>query len=291
MGANRRLPGRIFINYRRDDSGGTAGRLADSLTRYFGPGRVFRDIDGIDAGANFEDVLQRTAQDADAMIVLIGRQWARLTNDAGKLRLHDANDWVAREIAAALERKIPIYPVLVESAVMPRTEELPPPLQPLVRYNAISLSDQRWTSDVQRLARIVAIDIPGSLAERTLGMVQAAVSLALWVALALPTVLLTVNHFNGTSPVLSRAESAVAFILISAAVVVLLFWTRLVDTSARWWIHAAVAVGLLGTLGSFLWFYALGVNAPTLPIAMFCGSTLTAAAVLALMNLSRFKPR
>lgn len=58
---------RIFINYRRDDAGGVAGRLADSLGAYFGEGRVFRDVDGIEGGANFEEVLKQTT-DAACMI-------------------------------------------------------------------------------------------------------------------------------------------------------------------------------------------------------------------------------
>ena len=88
-------PGRIFINYRRDDAVGVAGRLGDSLNRYFGDGRVFRDVEGIDAGANFEDVLQHTAQAADAMIVLIGPRWLGITDAQGRARLHQAEDWVA----------------------------------------------------------------------------------------------------------------------------------------------------------------------------------------------------
>ena len=45
MKLTRRQPSandRIFINYRRDDSAGYAGRLADSLGAWFGPERVFR---------------------------------------------------------------------------------------------------------------------------------------------------------------------------------------------------------------------------------------------------------
>jgi hypothetical protein len=302
MAVSNRSPGRIFINYRRDDTGGSAGRLSDSLTDYFGPERVFRDVDGIAAGANFEEVLHRTAQDADAMIVLIGRQWARITDDNGQVRLHDPNDWVAREIAAGLQRGIPIYPVLVESAVMPRADELPPALKPLARYNAISISDQRWASDVVRLARIVAIDIPGSLAERTLATVQWVVSLALVVAIALPAVLVALDHFQARSleqALFSRAMSGFSFVVISACVAVLLFFARLVDPSSRGWIHAAAAVGLAGTLGAFLWVGfglgpagpSTGINHPKLPMLVFACSTVTAAAVLALMNLSRFKAR
>jgi hypothetical protein len=291
----RRAPGRIFINYRRDDTGGAAGRLSDSLERYFGPDRVFRDVGGIEPGANFEDVLQHMAEGADAMIVLIGRHWTRVADDAGQARLHDPSDWVAREIASAIERRIPIYPVLVESAVMPRADELPASLKALTRFNAISISDQRWVSDVTRLARIVAIDIPGSLAERTLAVVQGLVSLALTLAIVLPALAVMLDLFQGRSgeqSLYSRAASGVPFVVVSGCVAVLLLYARLVDLAARRWLHAAAAVGLAGTFGAFVWAglgTAQGIDHPQLPGVMFFASTTTAAVMLAVMNLSRFK--
>ena len=42
--------GGVFIGYRRTDSDVAAGRLADDLTDILGPGRVFRDIDSLEAG-------------------------------------------------------------------------------------------------------------------------------------------------------------------------------------------------------------------------------------------------
>ena len=44
----------IFISYRRDDSRGATGRLADKLVQHFGPEQVFRDLDAIEAGENFQ---------------------------------------------------------------------------------------------------------------------------------------------------------------------------------------------------------------------------------------------
>lgn len=46
----------IFISYRRDDSQGFAGRLADDLTEIFSPDLVFRDVE-IPAGYDFTEVL------------------------------------------------------------------------------------------------------------------------------------------------------------------------------------------------------------------------------------------
>ena len=45
--------GKIFINYRRDDSIATAGRLHDRLAQTFGRERLFMDVDQIPAGVDF----------------------------------------------------------------------------------------------------------------------------------------------------------------------------------------------------------------------------------------------
>lgn len=290
MTPQRRNPGRIFINYRRDDVGGVAGRLADSLDRYFGQGRVFRDVDGIQAGSNFEDVLRDAAQSADAMIVLIGPRWSTVTDAAGRPRLHDPEDWVAREIATALAQGVPVYPVLVEAAVMPRADELPEPLRALARHNAMSISDQRWPLDVTRLARVVAMDIPGSATERTLTLVQWVVSIALLLTVAGTAGAVSWNSYRQVEP-LSLALSGVSFVVIVGCAMVLLYHARLLDPEARRWVYAAVLVGLLGTLASWLTFGAIGAVNPKAPMVVFGCSTFVGTAMLVLIGRSRFKAR
>jgi len=178
----------------------------------------------------------------------------------------------------------------VESAVMPRPEELPEPLRPLVRYNAMSISDQRWQADVTRLARVVAMDVPGSAAERTLVAVQWVVSIALFLAIAGTAVTVAWNLLNGAQP-LPLALSGVSFVTIVASAVVLLYFARLMDADARRYVYGAVVMGLLGVLAFWLVFGTMGVNDPNVPIVMFGGSTVIGTAMLVLMNLSRFKPR
>ena len=169
---------RIFISYRRGDTQWAAGRLADSLAAYFGDKRVFRDVESIAGGADFGEVIRHTLGSADAVVVLIGPDWLDARDGAGRRRLDEADDWVAREVAAALEAAVPVYPVLVEGTPMPRADELPESLRALTRFNAISISDGRWREDVTRLARIIALDIPSATA-RQLQRVNLLVSLAL----------------------------------------------------------------------------------------------------------------
>ncbi len=283
--------GRIFINYRREDAPGVAGRLADSLDRYFGTGKVFRDVDGIQAGANFEDALHQTAQGADAMIVLIGSRWLTAADSQGHPRLHKPDDWVAREIALALQQQIPVFPVLVESALMPRPAELPEALQGLCRHNALSLSDQRWQADVTRLAKVVAIDIPGSAAERSLAWVHWVVSLALMLALAGSVAGLAWGVWAGQEPALSLRASGVSYAVIVGVSGVLLYAVRWVDRAVRFWIYMAAQAGLLGTLVFWLIFGLAPIPEAKMPVVMLAGSTAVGLLVMVLMNASRFKAR
>lgn len=145
----------IFINYRRADTSGHAGRLEQELTRRF-PGRVFMDIHTIEVGTDFADAINSEVGKCGALIVLIGNQWLDITDPkTGKRRLDNPNDFVAIEIAEALKRNTRVIPVLVEGAKMPEAEELPASLAGLVRRNAIEVSDTRWDYDVAQLIKVL----------------------------------------------------------------------------------------------------------------------------------------
>src|SRR5438128_24895 len=57
---------RIFISYRRDDSSGHAGRLFDELCNQFGRDQVFMDIDTLEPGQDFVNVLENAVGSCDA---------------------------------------------------------------------------------------------------------------------------------------------------------------------------------------------------------------------------------
>jgi hypothetical protein len=147
----------IFISYRRGDSAGYTGRLFDHLRQRF-PERVFMDLDTIQPGSDFVEMIEQAVGCCQVLIVMIGPEWLNLTDAAGRRRLDDPKDFVRLEIATALDRDfrdILIIPVLVEGADMPRPEDLPADLAKLTRLNAIELSDVRWTFDVDRLIQVI----------------------------------------------------------------------------------------------------------------------------------------
>src|SRR5262249_4101286 len=116
---------KLFINYRREDTAPHAGRLYDRLAAHFGVDQVFMDIDQIDPGEDFVEVINRKIGSCEIAIVAIGPNWLGATDAAGNRRLDDSEDFVRMEIVAALERKIRVIPVLVGGARMPRKQDLP----------------------------------------------------------------------------------------------------------------------------------------------------------------------
>jgi len=154
----------IFINYRRADSEGYAGRIFDSLSSRFGERNIFMDVTAIDAGVDFSREIQQAIEGCDVLLALIGPQWLTVKDKEGKVRLEDPGDYVRLEIGTALGRGIRVIPVLVQGASMPKTADLPEELKPLRKRNAIELSSSRFHTDVDRL--IEAIERAMDEAER-----------------------------------------------------------------------------------------------------------------------------
>ncbi len=127
------------------------GRLYDRLAAHFGAESLFMDIDTIPLGMDFRQVIAEAVSQCTILLAVIGDRWLTLTGDDGRRRLDDPRDSVRLEIAAALERNIPVVPVLVQGARMPGEAELPAPLKPLAYRNAIELSHARFNADVARL--------------------------------------------------------------------------------------------------------------------------------------------
>ena len=141
----------IFISYRRDDSGAMARRLYELLRARFGPASVFIDVETIEAGADFAETIDAKVGFCDGFVAVIGKAWSTAADATGRRRLDDPTDWVRLEIAAALGRGIKVIPVLVDGAPMPSARDLPEPLAPLARHQALELRSARIEQDAERL--------------------------------------------------------------------------------------------------------------------------------------------
>jgi hypothetical protein len=142
----------VFISYRRSDSTGEAGRLAESLERLLGAACVFRDADDIPGGADFDAVLREQLAGTKAVLVLIGKRWlAELADRAGK----PEPDYVRIEIATALSSGKRVIPILLQGAELPKADALPVDVRPLLRHQGVTLRDEAWQQDAERVADAV----------------------------------------------------------------------------------------------------------------------------------------
>ena len=139
----------IFISYRREESAGEAGRLADRLIQKYGSEKLFMDIDSIDPGTDFVVKLQEALQSCEIVLAFIGRNWLNITDKRGRRRIEDPDDFVHIELASALARRIPVIPVLVQGATVPEDSELPEKLKNIAKRQAIDIRHEHFHRDVE----------------------------------------------------------------------------------------------------------------------------------------------
>jgi hypothetical protein len=143
----------IFISYRRQDSAYITGRIYDTLTERFGKTAVFKDVDSMPLGYDFRDHIREQVGHCGVLIAVIGKTW-NASSPSGERRLNDQRDHLRIEIETALERRIPVIPVLVDGVEMPTENELPASLGRLAYHHGISVRpDPDFHNDADRLAR------------------------------------------------------------------------------------------------------------------------------------------
>ncbi len=127
------------------------------------------DVAAIEPGRDFRKAIDQSVANCSVLLAIVGLEWIEAKDSRGGRRLDDPNDFVRIELASALGRDIPVIPVLVRGAKMPRVEQLPDDLKELAYRNAVELTHARWKSDVQVLIRALRpfTDEPGvSAAEK-----------------------------------------------------------------------------------------------------------------------------
>jgi dipeptidyl aminopeptidase/acylaminoacyl peptidase len=147
--------GGIFLSYRREDAAPYARLLQYQLSGRFPDARVFMDLDSIEAGLDFAEVIRDAVDSCAVLVALIGRQWATVADEEGRRRLDDPDDYVRFEVQTALKRGVRVIPVLVDNARPLRQQQLPAELHKLTRLNALELSYGRYQYDSNRLLDLI----------------------------------------------------------------------------------------------------------------------------------------
>jgi len=147
----RRNETRTFLSYRRSDSQDVTGRIYDRLTVHLPPELVIKDVDSIPLAVSFPEWIRQTLDKTHVMIAIIGPAWLAISDVTGR-RIDDPGDVVRWEIETALKLRIPVIPVTVSNADMPKAAELPESLRPLAFLNGQTVRpDPDFHRDMDRL--------------------------------------------------------------------------------------------------------------------------------------------
>lgn len=143
---------KVFISYRRSDSEAASGRIADRLRHHFGAENVFRDLESIKLGVDFEDRISNAVDQSAVQLVFIGQHWLDATDEQGRRRLDQPDDPVRTEIRLALQKPIPVIPVLIDGVAFPPTEALPSDIGKLTKSNGLAVRNgYDFEQDMSRL--------------------------------------------------------------------------------------------------------------------------------------------
>ncbi len=149
---------RIFISYRRSDTRHPARALYDRLKGEFGAADVFYDVDTIDLGADFPEVLVQAVGGAQVVLAVMGDQWQSTLVQNAKQR--SRKDYVREELKQAGQRlalgeSLLLVPVLIDAGRGFDPDALPASLKKdltaVRKANGISFADGSWEQDFQRL--------------------------------------------------------------------------------------------------------------------------------------------
>ena len=151
MGAVAQM-GKIFITYRHDDSAAMCDRIYRELRTAFGRDAIFKDVDSIPFGVDFEEYIKRYLNDCSLQLAVVGKDWLTITGRDGRRRLDNPGDNVRIEIETAIALDIPVVPLTVDGATLPHPDELPESLRPMLRRNGRPIRyDPDFDPDMHRL--------------------------------------------------------------------------------------------------------------------------------------------
>ena len=147
-------PPAFFISYRRSQNTWQARDIRKELARRFGESRVFMDTSSIDYGESFPDRIASAIRGCGVILGLIGPHWLEPT--AGSRRIDDPNDWVRRELEAALQRQEAlVIPVLLDGASAPGPADLPESIQALATLHAVVIVGEDLATDIDNLLKSI----------------------------------------------------------------------------------------------------------------------------------------
>lgn len=147
---------KIFISYRRRDTGQIVASIYNYVAEAYGPENVFIDTRDIPDGQYFTLVIEHNVRDASVMLVVIGKDWLGIEDD-GHRRIDEPADLVHAEVRLGLELaqqgRLTLIPILIDDAPILLPQQLPPDLSDLHWRNATQVHSSLTylTDDMNRV--------------------------------------------------------------------------------------------------------------------------------------------
>lgn len=140
---------KVFVSYRRDEAEDAARGLKESISLRRRDVDVFFDRDSIGPGRDFAEEIASCIDKADVVLAVIGERWG---SEEGLRRLADDEDWVRRELEAALARDVPIIPVLIHGVrQLPGEREVPGSLKRAFQRQAVPIHNDDYDHSLDKL--------------------------------------------------------------------------------------------------------------------------------------------
>lgn len=140
---------RVFLNYRQQDTQGTAWALYMKLEERIGAENVFFDRGSLQPGMRWADEIKSHMGHSAVVIALIGPQW--MATLIAHLQ-HGGDDYVVKEIDLALRSpRVTVIPALVDNTEIPNPADLPPAIKALASRQAERLRHTNLDSDIDHL--------------------------------------------------------------------------------------------------------------------------------------------
>ena len=141
--------------------------LADRLAALPRIKSVFLDVESIAAGEDFPGRLRSALTESDICLVLIGNAWLGQSETKDIARIQTDGDFVRMEVTEALRLGKRVIPVLLNDAAMPRRDQIPDDLHPLLERNALFLRHMSFNQDIEILTdAILHSEAGGRLGKR-----------------------------------------------------------------------------------------------------------------------------
>jgi len=116
----------------------------------YGANEIFMDCRNIITGDIYEKI-KKEINSSKVLIATVGPRWLKVKDKKGKRRIDNANDTLRVEIEMAMEKGIPVIPLLVGDANRPDKKELPKSIDNMADFPWREIRHSDFDYDVKAL--------------------------------------------------------------------------------------------------------------------------------------------